>query len=387
MSPDYLFKLYQDLQLYVGWSELDVERIHAAAEIVRPHVHDLVDDFYSELQRHRQARKVITGGQEQVKRLKETLLGWLKELFTSSYDTQFVLKRWQVGRKHVEIGLDQVYTNVALSRLRNGLIRILTDHWNKNAASLAQTIQALNKLIDLDLAIIEDAYQAEYLLRQKRVEKLITIGQMAGGLAHELRNPLNVVNTSVYYLRNVKNISEEKQQEHLTRIHRQVEQANSVITALTDFARLPLPEFQPFALQSLLEEVLLTAQVPESIEVSLDFEESLPEVLGDSRQLSIVFGNLVRNAIDAMPTGGLLKINAQAQEKDVLVYFEDTGEGISPENISQILEPFFSTKTRGIGLGLSISRAIVENHRGKIQASSELGKGSQFIIQLSGAEP
>ena len=96
-------------------------------------------------------------------------------------------------------------------------------------------------LLDLDLALIEDAYQTEYQRRQQAAERLATIGQVAGGVAHELRNPLNVIKTSVYYLRNAKAPSPDKQQSHLERIDRQVSVADGVIMALNSFARLPLP--------------------------------------------------------------------------------------------------------------------------------------------------
>src|SRR5438093_8079356 len=101
--------------------------------------------------------------------------------------------------------------------------------------------RSLNTLLDLDLAIIEDAYQAEYTARQQRTERLAAIGQVAGGIAHELRNPLNVVKTSVYYLLNARNPTPAKTAEHLQRIERHVVVADGVITALSNFARLPLP--------------------------------------------------------------------------------------------------------------------------------------------------
>ena len=107
---------------------------------------------------------------------------------------------------------------------------------------MKETVRALNKLLDLDLAIIEDAYQAEYMARLQRSERLATLGQVAGGVAHELRNPLNVVKTSVYYLLNARNPTPEKQADHLRRIERNVELADNVITALSNFAKVPVPD-------------------------------------------------------------------------------------------------------------------------------------------------
>jgi two-component system NtrC family sensor kinase len=150
-------------------------RVAATAELLTPYLPALIDDFYEEIDRHPNARKVITGGQAQIKRLKGTLIQWLRELLSGRYDREHVARRRQVGWRHVEIGLEQVYTNAALSRLRLGLMRALYGNWQGSPKELQDTICSLNKLLDLDLAIIEDAYQAEYAARLQRSERLAAI--------------------------------------------------------------------------------------------------------------------------------------------------------------------------------------------------------------------
>lgn len=376
---------YRELQQYVGWSDEDAERVRAAGPLIRGDLPALIDDFYEEIERHPDARRVITGGAEQVARLKGTLLRWLEELLAGQYDGDYVSRRWRVGYRHVEIGLDQVYTNVALSRLRIGLIRVIAERWTGDSPSLVVTLRSLHKLLDLDLAIIEDAYQAEYLDRQQRAERLATIGQVAGGVAHELRNPLNVIKTSVYYLLNAKCPTPEKVAEHLNRIQKQVGLADGVITALSNFARLPLPNLQPFPVARCLHDVLDHYQLPPGIAVAIDCPESLPPALGDEAQLQIVFSNLVRNARDAMPHGGRLSISARAEQDAIDVSVTDTGDGVPRENLARIMEPLFTTKARGIGLGLAMARAIVEKHHGRLTVASEPGEGATFTVRLPAA--
>src|SRR5271165_7488136 len=129
MDPDTLYRRYQELQQYVGWNDIDAGRVRSVAELLQPSLSALVDDFYAEIERHPDARKVITGGAAQIARLKGTLLQWVRELLAGPYDRAYVVRRWRVGWRHVEIGLDQVYTNVALSRLRGGLLRAMHELW------------------------------------------------------------------------------------------------------------------------------------------------------------------------------------------------------------------------------------------------------------------
>ena len=386
MDSQALFAQYQELQQYVGWCDDDVRRVQTARDLVRPHFPALIDDFYKEIDRHPSARKVITGGEEQVLRLKGTLLVWIDELFSGRYDAEYVARRWKVGWRHVEIGLSQVFTNVALSRLRDGLFKALHENWVGEVDERLRTIRSLSKLLDLDLAMIEDAYQTEYLKRQQQNERLAAIGQMSGGVAHELRNPLNVVKTSVYFLLNAKNPTPEKIAEHLHRIQRQVDVADSVTTALSDFAKQPMPQFQPFSFDTCLREALEISALPESIHVSIDIPANLPYLAGDQRQMTVVFGNLIRNARDAMPGGGRLSITAHQNGQLVEIAVADTGEGIKEEHLGRFLEPLFSTKARGIGLGLAITRAILDKHRAQLQVQSRPGVGSTFTVRVPIAE-
>jgi two-component system, NtrC family, sensor kinase len=385
MNDDEVYRRYQDLQDWVGWTSDEAGRVASVADQLLPHLPALVDDFYEVIQQHANALKVITGGQQQINRLKGTLQQWLRELLSGRYDQEYVARRWRVGWRHVEIGLDQVYTNAALSRLRTGLIRALQTDWRGAAAEFQSVVQAINKLLDLDLAIIEDAYQAEYSARLQRTERLAAIGQVAGGVAHELRNPLNVVKTSVYYLLNARNPTLEKKAEHLKRIEKHVVLADGVITALSNFARLPVPNLLPFPVERCIQEALETNPMPGVIQVTVDCPPSLAPVSADIDQIRIVFANLIRNAGEAMPNGGRLSIAGTSEKEAVAVAFTDTGVGIPTDQISRVMEPLYSTKARGLGLGLSIARSIVEKNGGTVRVASQPGRGSTFTVTLKAA--
>jgi signal transduction histidine kinase len=271
---------------------------------------------------------------------------------------------------------------MALSRLRKEIHRFVEKAWTGEKAELLKSRDALNMLLDLDLAIIQDAYQEEYLNRQQQAERLAAIGQVAGGIAHELRNPLNVIKTSVYYLLNAKNPSPEKTAEHLGRIEKQVARSDGVITALSNFAKLPIPNLQPFVLEAFLKETVQDAEIPQEIATLIDCSFDVQNAVGDASQLQIVMRNLIKNACDAMPGGGQLTIQAQEADGNVAISVVDTGHGIEPENLHRIMQPLFTTKARGIGLGLAMARAIAEKHGGSLTAQSVPGQGSTFTLLL-----
>ncbi len=194
--------------------------------------------------------------------------------------------------------------------------------------------------------------------------------------------PLNVVKTSVYYLINVRNPKPEKVTEHLQRIDQHVTVADGVITALSNFAKMPFPDLHPFSIERCIEQALETNPLPEYIQLKIELPASLPPGLGDIDQLRIVFANLIRNAREAMQGGGDLTIAGRQVGDTIEVAVRDTGSGIAPENLRRIMEPLYSTKPRGLGLGLALARAILDKHGGSLTATSELGHGSTFTMTL-----
>ncbi len=172
MDNHSFFERYRQLQDFVLWSSADLNRVPRIGKVVAPHFGELVEEFYTVVAQHPDACRVISGGASQVERLKAALHQWLEQLFGGCYDRHYVARRSAVGRRHVQIGLNQVYTNVAMSRLRGGMTKILSANWSGDRDELVETIQTLDKLLDLELAIIEDAYETEHFRRQKAAERL-----------------------------------------------------------------------------------------------------------------------------------------------------------------------------------------------------------------------
>lgn len=217
-----------------------------------------------------------------------------------------------------------------------------------------------------------------------QAEKYSTLGKVSGGIAHEIRNPLNAVKTSAYFLLNANQPTPEKVREHLERIDRQVSMIDNVVTALSDVAKLPEANLQRVDVATLLTKIVKGMQFSDRIETFCQFDPDVPLVLADENQIVIAFKNLIRNARDAMiPDGGSLTLSADTQHDSVIFHVDDTGCGISQHDQAEIMEPLFSTKARGMGLGLSISKTIIEKNRGEITMQSKLGQGSRFSVRLT----
>ncbi len=219
-----------------------------------------------------------------------------------------------------------------------------------------------------------------------RQEKLAVMGELAGSVAHELRNPLGVISNAVYFLQMNNEVSSEKLAEYLILISEGTQTADKIITELLDFARARPLQRTKVELPILIKNFLEEHPPPENIRVELDFSAGIPPVHIDPIQIRQVLSNLVTNAFQAMPDGGLLKIfcttegNAPAEWIQITV--EDNGGGIAAGDLEQIFEPLFTTKSRGIGLGLAISRKLVEANQGQITVQSEEGKWARFTISL-----
>ncbi|WP_372721813.1 nitrogen regulation protein NR(II) [Novipirellula sp.] len=222
------------------------------------------------------------------------------------------------------------------------------------------------------------AAQAELL----KAGKLATLGQVAGGIAHEIRNPLNAVRTSAYYLRNAKKLTPEKTSEHLERIDRQVLLIEKVIKALSDFVRLPEPRLSKCNVSELINDIISEVSIADNVRMQNEVAADLPTAMVDPNQISIVFHNLIRNASDAMPQGGAITLASDVIENQIIIEVIDTGVGIGEEHIRRITEPLYSTKAQGMGLGLAVSAAILDKNHGHMEVESQLGVGTTFAVHL-----
>ena len=258
-----------------------------------------------------------------------------------------------------------------------GVARDITER-KRAEEELRKYREHLEELVEARTKELQDAQE-----RLVRTEKLAVIGQLAGGVSHELRNPLGAIKNASYFLNMAIEQPEPEVKETLEILEQEVATSERIISSLLDFARPKTATLQNVHINEVIEESLGRVTVPENVEVVKRLDETLPIILADPGQLGQVFTNIILNAIQAMPEGGQLVLKSAVPSRGwAAVSFTDTGAGISEENLEKLFEPLFTTKAKGIGLGLAICRTMVETHGGTIEVQSTEGKGSTFTISL-----
>ena len=215
--------------------------------------------------------------------------------------------------------------------------------------------------------------------------RLASMGEMAAAVAHELNNPLSGILGTAELLREALD-REDPRQADISNIIELSLTCRKIIKDLLIFARKSMPEARPVAINDVVERVVSMVEkraLLQNIVIEKELCPNLPQLMADDNQLAQVFLNIINNAIDAMPEGGKLTISTRPSPMGTIeITFLDSGQGISPEALPRIFEPFFTTKVEGTGLGLSVSKGIVEAHGGSIEVHTHPGVGSSFTVIL-----
>ncbi|MBN1586804.1 MAG: hypothetical protein JW937_05170 [Candidatus Omnitrophica bacterium] len=305
---------------------------------------------------------------------------WIRE----GADEAFVLKASRGLSMHAE------ETGIVLPCLaRDKAVALLEIGEKKEGAFSVEDLDALGAIATQTALAIENIRYLEELNSAQdqlvRTARLSSAGELAAGMAHEIRNPLSALTTFAEYLP-----EKHGDPEFLHRLQRVLSSETARIKALVDqileFARPKPPDFEQVnpgtALQETLE-LLSSDLIKNRIQVNRSVSEQLGSIMADPQQLKQVFLNLIQNALQAMPEGGTLSVSAQPMENGgTQVEISDTGQGISKEDLKKIWDPFFSTKDKGTGLGLSVVHGILERHGAQVEIESQPGVGTQIRLSF-----
>jgi len=255
------------------------------------------------------------------------------------------------------------------------------------------TVQDITEVKEMQAKLEEYSQHLEKLVEEKtqklkEVERLVTIGETAGMVGHDIRNPLQSIEGAVYLAKEEleslpADSSERKELKQILEIIRhQTNYIDNIVADLQDFSRTPYPQLKEANIHELLREALSTTEIPPNIQVQRKMEDDIQSIIADPVFIKRIFTNLIENAVHAMPHGGNLTIEVFKQNECIYIHVEDTGIGISEENKPRIFTPLFTTKAKGQGFGLAVCKKLVEAHNGQISFESEAGKGTTFKIRL-----
>lgn len=259
---------------------------------------------------------------------------------------------------------------------------------DKNGAKIPVRIHSyvLKNLLDISqgmVLIIEDVSQVRKLEEHiRRTEKLSAIGELASGIAHEIRNPLGIIKTIAQTIN--KDVEDEETKEGLEIIEHEIDRANKVIRGLLDFARPSIFKNTVRYLNETIDTVIMIVNKyaqQHKVNISFNYENNVTSSI-DEDKLKQAFINVIFNSVQAMPRGGNIYINLYNKEQWNIISLKDEGVGINKSKLEKVFEPFYSTKEKGTGLGLSITHSIIEEHKGYMQIESKEGKGTRVDIYL-----
>jgi two-component system nitrogen regulation sensor histidine kinase NtrY len=280
-----------------------------------------------------------------------------------------------------------------VKRLAEGAREVSEGNWQarvdvRGGGEMAQLARAFNRMTE------QLSEQRERLVQAERVAAW---RELARRLAHELKNPLFPLQTTVENLQRAKEQSPEQFEEVFREstgiLLAEIENLKKIVGRFSDFAKMPQPELSPVNLNEVVRGIvkLFEAQFGAvgrpPITPELHLEEGLPAIQADATLLQRAVENLVLNAMDAMPAGGVLMLRTTRENGDVNLEISDTGSGLTPEECERLFTPYYTTKQHGTGLGLAIVQSVVSDHGGRISVESEAGVGTSFHIHLPAKPP
>ncbi|MFQ5415492.1 MAG: protoglobin domain-containing protein [Myxococcota bacterium] len=406
---------------FLDLTDQDLERLAELRPLLEEKAPEFVAAFYRKLLSFPPTRQLLRDPE-----IKDRLVGVQREYVLSlshpTLDEKFVAGRRAIGSAHARVGLEPRWYIGAYSLYLSLLTPLISEAYEVEPQKGSAILVSVGKLLFLDLQIAMEAYierqqqQLEFLTdelskegrrlaqdyesqkaelritedRARAAEALASVATLVAGLAHEIGTPMGVIQGHAKLLEAA--VSDEDATWRLRTIQEQVGRISKIIQTLLNIARPGKTQHVPVELAPLLENTLyfLEQKLSRRQIRTETCGDPVPSVLGDSERLQQLFLNLFLNAADSMPDGGDLRITLEpAGEDEVEIRIADSGHGIAERDMDRIFEPFFTSKDagEGNGLGLMVVKGIVTDHGGSIEATSEVGVGTEFRILLPAARP
>ena len=372
---------FESIKQYVDFTDEDTRRLQALAGPAESYLVGFSEHFYERIAQRPDALRVFSGP-EQIERLKLTLVEWMRSGLAGPHDEAFFERRSRIGRVHVAISLPQKYMFTAMNVMRLDFHHMIATVCEGDVARERQVRDSVDKLFDLELAIMLHTYQEDSEERLRRHERLATIGQVAGSIGHDLRNPLSVIQSSLYILSRLIG-DDARGLRHVERIRHQVSLCDGIIRNLLQLARNRPPRRSLIGFEEVFHKACSSLTVPPGIDVQLTVADGVV-LYADAGLLGQALSNLIDNAVKAYGREpGVIRVTVHSDREDhVLIEVVDEGPGFSAEAIARVFEPLVTTRDNGTGLGLALVKGITERHGGTVVASNRPEGGASVRLRL-----
>lgn len=378
---------------YVGFTATDATLLADLAQAIKERIPAVVEAFYDAVQRDSIAAGIFAAQPGRADRLRTQMARWIAALFDASFDDIHFERGHAIGRMHVHVGLPQDYMFTAMNVLRLRLrreLRCIALH------DPLATFEALDKRLDLELAIMNQAYSDNLIeqvrhLEQHRFERrlgesrhLAIVGELAASIAHEVKNPLAGISGAMQVIRATLD-DQHPHCEVIDEAMRQIDRLDTAIEDLLVYARPKPPSRTQIDLAGLMRRVLIILREEPSfasLNVTLEPNPKTVEVEADEAQIQQVLMNVMINAAHACRPGGRIDCRVCETDDGARIEIDDNGAGIDEAIRDRVWEPFFTTKAKGTGLGLAICKRIVNAHQGTICLAEGPHSGTRVVITL-----
>lgn len=380
------------MKSYIGFTQSDAANLRALARPLADRLPVVADKFYEQIRADERALAMFPGGEAQIARQRVELAAWLASLFQGTYGAAHFERGVRVGRMHVEVSLPQHYMVTGMEIIRRELevaIRAAVD------ADADAKVASMNKLLAIELGTMLEAYKSNYARRIQhrereaveerltRAEHMAHLGQLAASLAHAIKNPLAGISGAIQIIRGTLPPASPHRRV-IDEMLAQIDRLDATVKDLLVYSRPRAPARVSIDLNELIARVLNVLREEPTlrrIRVRHIRESDIPLIQADERQMEQVVMNLLLNAADASSEGDKVTITT-ARNDGITMTIADEGLGMTPEVLERAFEPFHTTKTKGTGLGLCISKQIVDAHGGNIRVTSAPRKGTTVVVEL-----
>jgi signal transduction histidine kinase len=378
------FDDFERVKRYIGFDDEASAALRAFHALARPRLEEVAEDLCRLLDADTRSRRLLRGGVEQLERLRQAWVVWLDSCLVGPHDVAHLDAPARIGRTHARVGVPESLMIAAVSRTRSRLVALAEDAVERPARGAV--LQAIHRLLDLQLALMLEAYRHGLETQLRTQERLATIGQLAASIGHELRSPLGVIESSTFLIRQRLTPTQHTEAviRHLDKIGAQVRVCSSATTELLELARDLPPSCRQVVVHDLVEVAVGAVNIP-AYRVERDIPQQLT-MRADPDQMRQVLVNLVSNAHQAVGEHGHIWITAEQTSAGTVVRVRDDGPGVPEVIRERIFEPLFTTKPHGTGLGLALCRRIIEAHRGEISLEPSEA-GACFRVFVPGASP